>query len=381
MGPSQVLAGRIAFVINALLAVVALAFALVILVFWSKARRDRAERRSAVYRAALAEALEHEDADALGELLRPLSGRSSIERQTDLLAVLTTTRAAAWWTDRTTAFLADGLAPLGFADRLQRQVGSRSAAQRGTAVLIGAHPSCRLPVPVTAGLMQDADATVRLAAASALEQEQSAAAADALVDALVGRVLPDPRLVERLRHDWAVPTCRARLRSLDTADSGSARGALARALGLAGDPAAIPELLWLLDVGDAEETFQAMRALDGCAPSAPPEQRVLVAQAARAQLDAADPVMVAIAIDALSATGDADDIPRLAAFVAHADWHIRRAAARALLEFGTAGIDAVRAIATSPDRYAAERAREELQMLRLFGEDDPDATTEVLHGV
>lgn len=359
MGPAHPLAGNVAWAIGLLIGITALAATTLLLVFVAKARRDRAERRSVTLRAALVESLQAGDGPRLRALTAPMH-RHHLNDQADLLAVLSAHGDDPWWTEDTTATLRDALGGPAFVAVLERQLNSRNAAMRGTALLLGSHPSCRLPAFLVARHFGDADATVRLAAAAALEREATPEAAETLVDGLEAHALPDARIVERLGHAWAVPTCRSRMRTCDPERTGSARGSLARALGLAADPSAVMDLLWLLGVGGEEESVQALRALAACSATASPEQRAWIAEAARDRLGSGHGATVLMACEALAASGDDGDIPRFAALMSHPDWHVRRAAARALAAHGEPGIDVLRAVASGPDRYAADRAREEL---------------------
>lgn len=338
-------------------------------VFLAKTRRDRAEARSRRLRQGLVASLRAGDGEALGRLLGPLRD-GHLADQVDLLAILSAHTHEEWWTPDVTALLGEAMDHERFVVRLERQLGHRSPARRGMALLLGAYPASRLRPDLIGRHLSDRDSSVRMAAAAALERSETAEGADTLIDALETRALPDPRIIERLAHPWAVATCRARLRRIDPDSAGTARAALARALGLVGDPDAIPELLWLLERGTREEAIQAMRALASCSPAASADQQQAISAAARTRLSAADPTLVLVAVGALEVTADSSDVERLAAVATHHDWHVRRAVAHALPRFGADGIDALQIIAHGPDPFAADRAREVLA-LSGWGDDAP----------
>lgn len=367
MNSWQLLAGRISFALAILIAVSIAALVALGLVFWFKARRDRAERRSRSLRTGLIRALEEADAATLTALTSRIRKQHHSD-QADLLAVVSTTMKAPWWTEATTSALSTALGGQTFVRGLERQASARSPARRGTAMLLGAHASCSVPVRLIASHLTDRETTVRLAAAAALERAATDETAEALVDALEQDLLPVPRIIERLGHPWAVSVGRARLHTIDTGRAPTARASLARALGLAGQRKAIPDLLWLLEVGDLEETIQAMRALAECANNAKREQRAAIAAAARACLTSSTGPLTLMATRALATTGEHEDIPLFASLVGDANWHVRRAAAHSLVRFGQEGIDQLTAIASGDDAFAADRAREQLDMER--GGDD-----------
>lgn len=362
MGPAYPVAGNPAWGIGLLVGVTLAAGLALVLVFVAKARRDRAERRSRELRAGLLECLQGLDAARLRTLTAAMS-RQHLNDQADLLAVLSRPDVHEWWTDRTTELLHEALGGAEFIAVLVRQLSSRKAAKRGTALLLGSSPSCRVPDFLIARAMGDEDSTVRLTAAAALEREETLEAANVLLDALEAHALPDARIVERLGHEWAVEACRSRLRACDPLHTGTARGSMARALGLAGDPVAITDLLWLLDIGSTEEAVQAMRSLASCSVAGTEQQRSWIAAAARTHVSSDADALVLMATEAISVTGDDGDIPLLASLVSHPDWHVRRAAARALGRRGAAGLASLSDIVSGTDRYAADRASEELAMI------------------
>ncbi len=371
MTTPNLLAGHEWLAFTVLIAVIALAVVAVLLVFIRKERRDRAEERSRELRSVLLRALKSEDEPAL-RIATVGAADARTRDQIDLLSVLTVTRGASWWTEATTTALAGALGSHDFVSVLIHQLSSRSAPERGTALLLGSHAACRLPTHLIADRMSDSDSTVRLAAVAALEREETDEAAHALVDALSAGLLPDPRIIERLGYRWAVPVCDARLRAIGRSHANTARASLARCLGLAGDPAAVPTLLWLLSDGDSNEAIQAMRALGECAQQAGKSARQEIADAARTRTSSPDDTLVLMATRALAATGRKRDVDAFARLVGHSDWHVRREAAIALTRMGPRGVSALVSVANGDDRYAASRAREELQLAGVMDGGDPD---------
>ena len=367
MRVTNVLAGHEWLAIDVLIFILGAVVVTILLVFVRKERRDRAESTSQALRSRLVHALETADESRLRDATAGLADAGASD-QTDLLAVLDATQNASWWTDETTNALRSALNSHGVITALQRQLTARSAAERGTAVLLGSHPACRLPTDHIARLMRDANSTVRLAAAAALARTRSAEAAHALVDGLLAQALPDARIIERLGHPWAVEVCIERLRILDDSHRNTVRASLARCLGLAGEPGGIPALLWLLDDGDRNEAIQAMRALAECAPQSDKATRREIADVARRGVQSTDDTLVLMAVRTLAVAGHKRDIGRFAELVGHRDWHVRREAALALAHLGKRGIEALRSVADGPDPYAAARAREELQIAGVDGD-------------
>lgn len=329
-----------------------------------KRRRDRVEAASIRRRDSMRLALATMDRGALRSAVSDVDLTRTPD-QVDLLAALRTVTPESWQVPEALASARDVLQEHDLAAHLLRQLHDRRAERRGLAVLLGSYPCCPLPATDLAGLMEDTNPSVRLAAAAALEHLATPEAAHLLISALERGVLPDPRLIERLGHLWAAPYCRNALRSVTGDGVTRVRAALARALGLAGDTAAVPDLLWLLDIGDDDEQIQSLRALGMIAPGANPDQRADIAAAARRASTSSNGVVVLMATQALGATGTVDDVPELTELLQSPDWHVRRAAARALSVLGPVGVAALFAAAEGPDRYAADRAREELALVGL----------------
>jgi HEAT repeat protein len=210
-----------------------------------------------------------------------------------------------------------------------------------------------------APLLSDPDPDVRLATVAALSEVGTAEAAAALIDALAREDLPPARLVERLGSAWAAPVVHAALERELSQSTEAPRAQLAQALGLASYSAAEPCLLALLERGSREERISAARALGraGSERSIPAlmgalasEDWVLRAQAARSlgQLHAD------VAVEEL--TGCLSDRA----------WWVRKQAGHALRHLGGRGLAALQATVVHADRYARERAEQELRVAAVL---------------
>ncbi|MDQ1246528.1 MAG: hypothetical protein QG597_896 [Actinomycetota bacterium] len=112
--------------------------------------------------------------------------------------------------------------------------------------------------------------------------------------------------------------------------------------------------------------MQALKALVACAPHANDQQRAELEIFARHLLDDEHPVVRTQVALILGAAGYESDIPILAQLVSDDDWFVRRAAAKALAQMGSPGLAALRRLAASDDRFAAERAREEITFATIM---------------
>lgn len=328
-----------------------------------KAARDRAELRSGDRRRRFADALRDRRPTQLVAMVDEVAGDEGA--QVDLLLEL---GFLGPFLDRASRrCLAEAARDFGLVARLERDLAHRDPVRRGRAGLLLARLRVREAVVHLPKLLEDDDADVRSAACAGLALTREPAAAVALVAALDAAVLTPERLVERLGAPWAVPTILMLLPTQPTEASGSrARAHLARALGLAGLRVAVPALVDLLREGGEEERISAARALAG---TGGPE-------AAPALLDALDdaswPVR-AQAARALGALGATDAAPRIAALLGDGAWWVRAAAAEALGALGDAGVHELRAALHSDDRFARDRAREQLALLALADEREPVA--------
>ena len=346
---------------------VALTVVLVIAVVASKIARDRRESRSSERRRMVAAALESRDQSAIIDACR-LAAEGSPVAQADFLSVLQRS-VSTWHEDATLAGLvATGYSTSGLRTRVIRQLRSRSSVRRGVAALIAGNPAADVDPMLLRPILSDATPAVRLATAGALECIASPEAADVLIDGLFHGVLPSPRLVERLGHPWAVTAicgalgcdgddCRHARRCRDD----DIRVSLVQALGLASDRAAMPTLLAeLARQPNPEVSCQALRAIVRCVAAANKRTRRRVEAIAREALTDPHPRLRTAAIEILAREGYEADLHPIAEAVCDRDWFVRRAAAKALLSFGESGREALAGIAVGSDRYAADRAREEL---------------------
>lgn len=333
----------------------------VALIATRKVRRDRRERGSVRRRAELAALLHGGDEEQV--LTAVCACRRSGADLADLVYVLSNGEQLG--NDRR-ALLKDAAQRGGLAEDLSRQLSARGPAVRGRAVLalasvVGAGCEARI-----AELLRDADADVRLAACGALALVSTEEAARGLIDALKHAELPPARIVERLGGAWAALAVCAALKTAlgpEHADGCAARGIraqLADALAISGWSAAEPEVLELLARGDDEERIAAARALGrlGGVSSIPPliealhapDNWPLRAQAARA----------------LGRLGAEEASRALSERLTDQAWWVRKPAARALRRLGPTGIAELNSALALDDRYARERAAEELRLEAAF---------------
>jgi HEAT repeat protein len=183
----------------------------------------------------------------------------------------------------------------------------------------------------------------------------------------MAHLLPPERIIERLGAPWAVETIIATLEEGPSAvadvlagiapcgDEVELDASLARALGLARDPRAAPTLAALLETDSTEVRISAARALGrvGGADCVP---------ALVAALASEDWPVRAQAAKSLGALGAADALEPLESCLSDRAWWVRANAARALREFGEPGLEALRRTLEHDDRYAADRAREQLEL-------------------
>ena len=354
------LQGRLELVRALLITIVGLSILLIALVAWFKVRRDRAEARSLAFRTRLREAWQSADPTRIEAIARQIAG-ASVKEQSDVVAVCSMAEQVGWWSTETRHRVVEAGIAGGLRDAIRRQLGSRSAARRGLAVVLGGHPVAELDPVDLVRFTTDANPTVRMAAAASLERIATPAAAEALVDALVARLLPGPRLVERLGHPWAVDTVLARLAG-DAQLPAAVRCDLLRALTLAADARALPVALAVAEAGTPEERIQAARVIAATFAEAPAELRATAAERSLHLAEDEHPNVRGQAVPVLTQVADPRSVDMLVRLAGDPDWFVRRSAARALAALGTEGLDRLGQIARSDDRFAAERAREELAM-------------------
>ena len=244
---------------------------------------------------------------------------------------------------------------------------ARSPTARARAALLLTRPGIPAVVEQIVPLLGDPDPDVRLVACSGLARAATPRAAELLIWALMAHLLPPERIIERLGAPWAVEAMISTLKEGPSAvadvlagiapcgDEVELDASLARALGLARDPRAAPALVALLEVDSAEVRISAARALGrlggaDCVPA-------LIG--ALASKDWPVRAQAAKSLGALAATAALEP---LEGSLSDRAWWVRANAARALRELGEAGIEALQRTLEHDDRYAADRAREQLAL-------------------
>ena len=333
-----------------------------------KLRRDRRELLSNARRGRYEAALRNADEAALGAIFAEAGDTSA---QVDL-AVAIDAVFPSLPPERAVAIgrALEGSASYG---KLLADLRSRRATTRARAVLLLTRPGIPAVVERIVPLLGDPDPDVRLVVCSGLARAATPRAAEILICGLIAQALPPERIVERLGEPWAVETILATLEQGPdrfTAGSGdpmpdeqwaALEASLARALGIAGDPRAAPVLAGLLHSDSVEVRISAVRALGrvgetACIPS------LVAALGADAW-----PVR-AQAAKSLGALGAGEALEALELCLSDRAWWVRTNAARALRELGEPGIAALRRALEHDDRYAADRAREQLALHEVFVE-------------
>lgn len=249
----------------------------------------------------------------------------------------------------------DVVAPAVTRARIRRQTKDRRAVKRGLAVALGGFPPTSLSLDVLERALRDDDSDVRLVAAAGLEMNATPEAAEILIRGLRDRVLPPERIAERLRYKWAVPVCVREMRRPVPRHGVDVRKWLAQAIGIAGDPQAIPALVQMCNDENPETRLSAVRALGTCSPKG----HMDALSAIRRMSTDPNVDVRAQAMTALGAIGDEDDIPFLVRGLRDVGWYVRGNAATALLSIGPEGMKVLETLmADDDDPYAVQRARE-----------------------
>jgi HEAT repeat protein len=318
-----------------------------------KVRRDR--REAVERRARYATALGGGDVAAIAELF---DAAGDHEAQTDL-AVSIDLLHGALPADRWEA-IGRGMEASSLRRDLVAGLRARRAIKRARAAFLLSRPGMAAGGEEIAPLLMDPDPDVRLVACSGLGRAATPRAAELLIDGLAARALPAERIIERLGAPWAVGTIVARLDGAADEDA-ELCASLARALGLAGDPRGAAPLAALLDCDSVEVRISAARSLgrvgdEACVPAliAALESEVW---AVRAQ-----------AAKSLGSLGAAAAVEPLERCLSDRAWWVRANAARALRELGEPGLEALRQAVEHDDRYAADRAREQLALQAVIEE-------------
>ncbi|RBY74974.1 hypothetical protein DQ239_18275 [Blastococcus sp. TF02-09] len=221
--------------------------------------------------------------------------------------------------------LRDLLLARGVVDRAAEQLSARAPWRRGrAAMLLGATGSTRY-TPDLVTLLEDRSSDVRSAATRALGKAGDVAAVPYLLASL-GSARPVPSgIVGMALLDLGTAALPA-LRSALESGAAPARATAASLLGLHGDLPAVAALTTTLDDAGAptEVRLAAAGALGRI--GAPQAADAL----ARATVLAVDPALRATAAEALGRIGDPDSVPALAAGMTAADLRVRTACADAL---------------------------------------------------
>jgi HEAT repeat protein len=342
--------------------------ALVGLAVTRKLRRDRRELRSVEQRARYEVALRDGDGDAIGAICDSVK---SVAAQVDLAVSIDSvypTLSSARIDLIRAAMEASALFPA-----LSTKLKSRRPTTRARAALLLTRPGIPAVVEQIVPMLGDPDPDVRLVACSGLARAATPRAAELLIWALMAHLLPPERIIERLGAPWAVETMISTLEEGPSAlaevlsgvapcgDEVELDASLARALGLARDPRAASALTRLLDVDSTEVRISAARALGRAGGSA-------CVPALMAALESEDWPVRAQAAKSLGALGAADALEPLEDCLADRAWWVRANAARSLRELGAPGIEALRRTLEHDDRYAADRAREQLALHAVIEE-------------
>jgi HEAT repeat protein len=334
-----------------------------------KLRRDRRELRSSERRARYQAALRGDDDVAIVAICAEC--RDSAEAQVDLAVSIDAVHSllsparleAVGWAMEASRLLAG----------LGADLESRRPTTRARAALLLTRPGIPAVVEQIVPLLADPDPDVRLVACSGLARAATPRAAEVLIWALVARVLQPERIIERLGAPWAVETILTALREGPSPISGLLLGvepcgrhvafdaSLARALGIARDPRAAPALAELLERSSVEVRISAARALGRVGGAA-------CVPALTAALASDDWPVRAQAAKSLGSIGAADALEPLEHSLCDRAWWVRANATRALRELGEPGIEALRRTLEHDDRYAADRAREQLELHAVLAE-------------
>jgi HEAT repeat protein len=317
-----------------------------------KLRRDHRELRSSERRAGYEAVLGDADVGAIAAIF---SEAGDAEAQVDLAisvdALHKTLSPDAF------AAIGRGMEASSLPPRLSVDLRSRRAVTRARAAFLLSRPGTATAVEQIAPLLDDPDPDVRLVACSGLARAATPRAAELLIDGLAADLLPPERIIERLGAPWAVETILAALKDGPTPVDAS----LARALGIARDPRAAGPLTELLGSDSVEVRISAARSLGRV--GGPASVLDLIA----ALSSEVWPVR-AQAAKSLGALGATDALQPLEHCLSDQAWWVRANAARALRDLGDPGIEVLRWAVEHEDRYAADRAREQLALHAVIEE-------------
>lgn len=336
--------------------------ALCALVVGRKVLRDRRELRSTGRRARYEATLRHGDHAAMVEINREAR---SIDAQVDLAEAIDAAHASL--SASRLAEIRDAAQESGLFPILVEELTARNPVIRARAALLLTRTGVPAVIDHITPLLGDSDPDVQLVACSGLARIGTAEAAEALVWGLTTRALPPERIIERLAAPWAVETILHTLRSGPSSAPSFLAGiqprgrhaaleaSLARALGLAGDSRAEMDLVALLHGESEEIQVSAARALGRAG-------RTACVPALIGTLESDFWPVRAQAAKSLGALGALEAIGPLVRCLSDSAWWVRGNSARALRELGVPGIEALRRATHHQDRYARDRAREQLAL-------------------
>jgi HEAT repeat protein len=333
-----------------------------------KLRRDRRELRSVERRARYKTALRSGEVTTIAAICDDVR---SVAAQVDLAVSIDA--AYPTLSDTQIGAIRSATEASALFPSLNARLKSRRPTTRARAALLLTRPGIPAIVEQIVPLLGDPDPDVRLVACSGLARAATPRSAELLIWALMAHLLPPERIIERLGAPWAVGTIISTLEEGPSAvadvlagvapcgDEVELDASLARALGLSRDPRAATTLAALLDADSTEVRISAARALgrvggEACVP------------ALIAALTSEDWPVRAQAAKSLGALNAADAVEPLESCLSDRAWWVRANAARALRELGEPGIEALRRTLEHDDRYAADRAREQLELHSVIEE-------------
>jgi HEAT repeat protein len=342
--------------------------ALVGLAVTRKLRRDRRELRSVERRARYEVALRDGDAGGITAICDDVH---AVAAEVDLAVAIDAVYPAL--SERRIELIRDTMEASSLFFGLSTKLESRHPTTRARAALLLTRPGIPAIVDQVVPLLGDPDPDVRLVACSGLARAATPRAAELLIWALMAHLLPPERIIERLGAPWAVETIIFTLKEGPSAvpdvlagiapsgDEAELDAGLARALGLARDPRAATALTALLGSDSTEVRISAARALgrvggEACVP------------ALIGALASEDWPVRAQAAKSLGALGAAGALEPLEDCLSDRAWWVRANAARALRELGEPGIEALQRTLEHNDRYAVDRAREQLALHAVIEE-------------
>lgn len=355
--------GDARLIFQLILVLVLLSALLILAVIAFKISRDRTEKASWELQVRILDAWESGDNIQLRAVASEVRN-GGVREQSDLTTVCTRTAGASWWTPERIAAVQMSFIDTGLAEVLRKQLDDPRAIRRGLSVFIAGFPCWQMDPHVIVKFTQDREPTIRLAAVGALERMATGESANALITALENNHLPRARIIERLGHAWAVEPMIEALRKPE--QPWEVRCDLLRALSYAADARAIEPALRAAESSNKFERMQAMRVLTRTYRHASAEQQQRIEDVALAATRDEHPNVRSNAVEVLRQIPHSAEFETLEAMVADADWFVRRGAARALLGLGAEGRTRLERVAGGSDRFAAQRAREELAMHDAF---------------